>query len=156
MAMVYGIWDRYEPRPPEHEIDADLIAFCCGWRRSSEASIPRTSPRAAPRLPRATGPRDRCCARRTNVSPICRTLPTNPNMSKSKVCGWRTSRQVTATDSVLHGEPTWGYLYRRMIPTLAATGRVIVPDLIGFGRSDKPVTTMPTVIARMCAGCGGS
>ena len=28
MAMVYGYWDRYEPRPPEHEIDADLLAFC--------------------------------------------------------------------------------------------------------------------------------
>jgi haloalkane dehalogenase len=40
---------------------------------------------------------------------------------------------------MLHGEPTWGYLYRRMIPPLAAVGRVIVPDLIGFGRSDKPV-----------------
>ncbi len=41
---------------------------------------------------------------------------------------------------LLHGEPTWGYLYRRMIPALAAAGhRVVVPDLIGFGRSDKPV-----------------
>lgn len=39
----------------------------------------------------------------------------------------------------LHGEPTWGYLYRHMIPSLAGAGRVIVPDLIGFGRSDKPV-----------------
>ena len=39
----------------------------------------------------------------------------------------------------LHGEPTWSYLYRRMIPPLAAAGyRVVVPDLIGFGRSDKP------------------
>lgn len=38
----------------------------------------------------------------------------------------------------LHGEPTWGYLYRKMIPGLVAAGhRVIVPDLIGFGRSDK-------------------
>jgi haloalkane dehalogenase len=38
-----------------------------------------------------------------------------------------------------HGEPTWGYLYRKMIPKLAAAGRrVVVPDLIGFGRSDKP------------------
>jgi haloalkane dehalogenase len=38
-----------------------------------------------------------------------------------------------------HGEPTWGYLYRKMIPGLTAGGRrVIVPDLIGFGRSDKP------------------
>jgi haloalkane dehalogenase len=40
---------------------------------------------------------------------------------------------------LLHGEPTWGYLYRKMIPLLQAAGhRVIVPDLIGFGRSDKP------------------
>jgi len=41
---------------------------------------------------------------------------------------------------LLHGEPMWGYLYRTMVPTLVAAGhRVIVPDLIGFGRSDKPV-----------------
>ncbi|MBI4558687.1 MAG: haloalkane dehalogenase [Candidatus Hydrogenedentes bacterium] len=38
----------------------------------------------------------------------------------------------------LHGEPSWSYLYRKMIPVLAEAGhRVIVPDLIGFGRSDK-------------------
>lgn len=41
---------------------------------------------------------------------------------------------------MLHGEPSWSYLYRRMIPIVAAAGyRVIAPDLIGFGRSDKPV-----------------
>lgn len=41
---------------------------------------------------------------------------------------------------LLHGEPTWSYLYRSMIPPLAEAGlRVIVPDLVGFGRSDKPV-----------------
>jgi haloalkane dehalogenase len=39
---------------------------------------------------------------------------------------------------LLHGEPTWGFLYRRMIPPLAVSGRVVVPDLFGFGRSDKP------------------
>lgn len=39
----------------------------------------------------------------------------------------------------LHGQPTWSYLYRKMIPVLAAKGRVVAPDLIGFGRSDKPV-----------------
>jgi haloalkane dehalogenase len=40
---------------------------------------------------------------------------------------------------LLHGEPSWSYLYRKMIPILAAAGnRVIAPDLIGFGRSDKP------------------
>ena len=41
---------------------------------------------------------------------------------------------------LLHGEPMWGYLYRKMIPVLESAGfRVIVPDLIGFGRSDKPI-----------------
>lgn len=40
---------------------------------------------------------------------------------------------------LLHGEPSWSYLYRHMIPPLAKAGfRVIAPDLIGFGRSDKP------------------
>jgi haloalkane dehalogenase len=38
---------------------------------------------------------------------------------------------------LLHGEPTWAYLYRRMIPALAGSGRVVAPDYIGFGRSDK-------------------
>lgn len=37
----------------------------------------------------------------------------------------------------LHGEPSWSFLYRRMIPILARKGRVIAPDLIGFGKSDK-------------------
>jgi len=40
---------------------------------------------------------------------------------------------------LLHGEPSWSYLYRRMIPVLVASGhRCVVPDLVGFGRSDKP------------------
>lgn len=39
----------------------------------------------------------------------------------------------------LHGEPSWSFLYRRMIPVFLETGaRVIAPDLLGFGRSDKP------------------
>jgi pimeloyl-ACP methyl ester carboxylesterase len=39
----------------------------------------------------------------------------------------------------LHGQPTWSYLYRKMIPVFAAAGeRVVAPDLFGFGRSDKP------------------
>jgi haloalkane dehalogenase len=40
---------------------------------------------------------------------------------------------------LLHGEPSWSYLYRKMIPPLVAAGhRVLAPDLIGFGKSDKP------------------
>ncbi len=39
----------------------------------------------------------------------------------------------------LHGQPTWSYLYRKMIPAFLAAGvRVLAPDLFGFGRSDKP------------------
>ncbi|WP_448582269.1 haloalkane dehalogenase [Thermaurantiacus sp.] len=41
---------------------------------------------------------------------------------------------------LLHGEPTWAYLYRKMMPLLVAAGaRVVAPDLFGFGQSDKPV-----------------
>lgn len=40
---------------------------------------------------------------------------------------------------LLHGEPTWGYLYRKLVPPLLDAGlRVVVPDQVGFGRSDKP------------------
>jgi pimeloyl-ACP methyl ester carboxylesterase len=40
----------------------------------------------------------------------------------------------------LHGQPAWSYLYRKMIPVFVNAGyRVVAPDLIGFGRSDKPV-----------------
>jgi haloalkane dehalogenase len=41
---------------------------------------------------------------------------------------------------LLHGEPSWSYLYRKMIPPVVAAGlRAVAPDLVGFGRSDKPV-----------------
>jgi haloalkane dehalogenase len=41
---------------------------------------------------------------------------------------------------MLHGEPSWSYLYRKMIPIITAAGyRAVAPDLVGFGRSDKPV-----------------
>jgi haloalkane dehalogenase len=38
----------------------------------------------------------------------------------------------------LHGQPSWSYLYRKMLPVFAEVGRVIAPDLFGFGKSDKP------------------
>ena len=50
------------------------------------------------------------------------------------------SRDAKRTWLCLHGNPTWSYLYRKMIPVLLESGaRVIAPDLFGFGRSDKPV-----------------
>jgi pimeloyl-ACP methyl ester carboxylesterase len=49
-------------------------------------------------------------------------------------------RDARDTFLCLHGEPTWAYLYRKMIPVFTAAGaRVVAPDLFGFGRSDKPV-----------------
>jgi haloalkane dehalogenase len=40
---------------------------------------------------------------------------------------------------LMHGEPTWSFLYRKMVPILARSARAIAPDYVGFGRSDKPV-----------------
>jgi haloalkane dehalogenase len=49
-------------------------------------------------------------------------------------------RDATHTFLCLHGEPTWGYLYRKMMPVFLRSGaRVVAPDFFGFGRSDKPV-----------------
>ncbi|MGI9576773.1 MAG: haloalkane dehalogenase [Microthrixaceae bacterium] len=53
---------------------------------------------------------------------------------------------------LMHGEPSWSYLYRKMIPILAEAGyRVIVPDLVGFGRSDKPTEQSDYTYARHVA-----
>lgn len=52
---------------------------------------------------------------------------------------------------LLHGEPTWSYLYRKMIPRLVSAGfRCIAPDFIGFGRSDKVIADDWYVIERHC------
>jgi tRNA(adenine34) deaminase len=59
--------------------------------------------------------------------------------------GWRLHyldegpRDAPLTWLCLHGNPTWSYVYRRMIPVLLAAGhRVVAPDMLGFGKSDKP------------------
>jgi haloalkane dehalogenase len=50
---------------------------------------------------------------------------------------------------LLHGEPSWSFLYRTMLPVLAASGlRAIAPDLVGFGRSDKPARVADHSYAR--------
>lgn len=49
------------------------------------------------------------------------------------------TRDAAVTALCLHGEPSWAYLYRKMIPPFVAAGlRVVAPDFFGFGRSDKP------------------
>jgi haloalkane dehalogenase len=50
---------------------------------------------------------------------------------------------------MMHGEPSWSYLYRKMVPLLVGAGmRVVVPDLVGFGRSDKPASRTDYTYAR--------
>lgn len=57
---------------------------------------------------------------------------------------------------LLHGEPTWSFLYRTMIPVLVAAGhRVVAPDLVGFGRSDKPAAVADYTYARHVAWMAG-
>nr|MBP7631190.1 haloalkane dehalogenase [Acidimicrobiales bacterium] len=53
---------------------------------------------------------------------------------------------------LMHGEPSWSFLYRHMIPPLVAAGhRVVAPDLVGFGRSDKPTEMADYTYARHVA-----
>ena len=60
--------------------------------------------------------------------------------------GWADDGPVAL---LLHGEPTWSYLYRSVIDELVAAGvRCVAPDLIGFGRSDKPLATSDHSYAR--------
>jgi len=50
---------------------------------------------------------------------------------------------------MLHGEPSWSFLYRKMVPVITAAGlRAVAPDLVGFGRSDKPVKREDYTYAR--------
>ena len=50
---------------------------------------------------------------------------------------------------LMHGEPSWSYLYRKMIPVFTAAGlQAVAPDLVGFGRSDKPTERSDYTFAR--------
>ena len=52
---------------------------------------------------------------------------------------WTRGRATRAPVLLLHGEPSWSFLYRKMIPVLVDAGlRAVAPDLVGCGRSDKP------------------
>lgn len=58
-------------------------------------------------------------------------------------------REAAETVLLLHGEPSWSFLYRHVIPVLTGAGhRVIAPDLLGFGRSDKPTPRSEYTYAR--------
>jgi haloalkane dehalogenase len=58
---------------------------------------------------------------------------------------------------MLHGEPSWSYLYRKLIPVITAAGhRAVAPDLVGFGRSDKPAARDDYTYARHVAWVRGT
>jgi len=140
MAMVLGHWDRYEPRPPEHEIDADLLDFIlwiaevCGL---DPDDVSRVAKFAGIRL---TWPEGSVLRTPEDCFANLPGFPFEPHYVEIEGLRLAYIEQGQGDPILmLHGEPTWGYLYRHMIPPLAEIGRVIVPDLIGFGRSDKPV-----------------
>ena len=64
---------------------------------------------------------------------------TDPDLGKLRMHYLDEGSNFSKVALLLHGQPTWSYLYREMIPILVKNGiRVIAPDLIGFGKSDKP------------------
>ncbi|MGB6836953.1 MAG: haloalkane dehalogenase [Dehalococcoidia bacterium] len=141
MAMVYGQWDRYEPRPPEHEIDADLLDFSLWVAEIADTLDPADVAQVAQFAGvQTTWPEGSVL--RTPDDRFADLPDVLHEPRYVEVEGLRMAYVEQGEGDpilMLHGEPTWGYLYRRMIPPLAEVRRVIVPDLIGFGRSDKPV-----------------
>jgi pimeloyl-ACP methyl ester carboxylesterase len=63
-----------------------------------------------------------------------------PELERMRMAYIDIGKNINGVALCLHGNPTWGYSYRHMVSTLINAGfRVIIPDLIGFGRSDKPL-----------------
>jgi haloalkane dehalogenase len=148
MAKVNGWWDRFEPRPPEHEIDGDLVDFGL-WIAAVASSLDPENVRRVFQFAGTPSGWPEGSVLRTPEERFGGVPGFDWTPQYVEVEGLRmayveagVAADGTARDEcflLLHGEPTWGYLYRRMMPILAAAGRVVVPDLIGFGRSDKPV-----------------
>ncbi|HTT76118.1 MAG TPA: haloalkane dehalogenase [Candidatus Binataceae bacterium] len=141
MALVYGMWDRYEPRPPEHEIDKDLIGFGVWFADQADGLDPSNLKRVLAHDRRQPSwPEGSVLRTPLEAFGELPDFPYEPRFAE--VEGLQMAYVEIGEGApllLLHGEPTWGFLYRRMIPVLAKIGRVVVPDLIGFGRSDKPV-----------------
>lgn len=143
MARVFGWWDRYEPRPPEHEIDADLVDFCL-WVAEAARDMEPEDVRKVFQFAGVPPGWPEGSVLRTPDERFA-DLPDFPWEPRYVTIEGLRMAWVEAGDPeaeecflLLHGEPTWSFLYRRMIPALARAGRVVAPDLVGFGRSDKP------------------
>lgn len=143
MATVYGFWDRFEPRPPEHEITADLFEFSRWVARNSEtimeSDVRRVAQHAGLHDGWPEGSLLRTPEERFDSLPEFAFEPRYTEFEGLRMAHVESGEGDPIL--LLHGEPTWSFLYRKMIPPLSAQGRVIAPDLIGFGRSDKPVAT---------------
>jgi haloalkane dehalogenase len=143
MAVIYGHWDRWEPRPPEHEINNDLLDFLLWMAEVSEGIEAATVDKLARHRdmpPILDWPQDSVLRTPEERFADLPDFPYKPHYVEIE--GLRLAYVEAGSGDPIwmqHGEPTWGFLYRHMIPILAEAGRVIVPDLIGFGRSDKPV-----------------
>jgi haloalkane dehalogenase len=149
MAKVNGWWERFEPRPPEHEIDADLVELSL-WVAEVVESLSSDDVRRVLQFARTPGGWPEGSVARTPEDRFAGLPGFDWRPSYVEVEGLRMAYVDAPANGggaagaeecflLLHGEPTWGYLYRRMIPVLAEAGRVVVPDLVGFGRSDKPL-----------------
>lgn len=143
MAMVFGHWDRFEPRPVEHEIDADLMALNL-WVAEIAPGI---DPGDVVKVAQFGGVKTTWPPGSVLRTPDERFVNL-PGFSYDpkyvEIEGLRMAYVEHGSGDpilLLHGEPTWSYLYRHMIPPLGGVGRVTAPDLIGFGRSDKPAAT---------------
>jgi haloalkane dehalogenase len=102
-------------------------------------------------MDRLSTPKDRFLALEAFSFPTTEALVADPTGGAPlSMCMVDTGPSSTGeTVVLLHGEPSWSYLYRRVIPPLVAAGhRVVAPDLIGFGRSDKPASRTDHTYAR--------
>jgi pimeloyl-ACP methyl ester carboxylesterase len=142
--VVYGHWERFEPRPPEHEIDADLEALCLELAITMPGVEVDDVRRVFERSPKQTSwPAGSMLETPEERFGSLPDFPYEPRFAtiEGLRMAWVTAGEETSGETVLllHGEPTWSFLYRSMMPPLAVRARVLAPDLIGFGRSDKPI-----------------
>ncbi len=128
-ATVYGYWERYEPRPPEHEIDRDLLAFL-GWFAEKSESVQLSDLERVAGFHGIDGTWPEGSVLRTPEDRFA-DLPDFPYDPQHREMEGLRMAYVEAGEGdpilMLHGEPTWGFLYRRMIPPLSEVGRCIAP-----------------------------